>query len=314
MDGYYRIDVKEIFICDLGAFETWLEYSKLMAFKRVYYVLSKKKISFRVLFKSFCFFILGIPKRFLDLLFYFLYKNKASFREGLDVLYYHSYYELRYAKIEVLNGEITLNCNDLGKIMGRVLNKHNSEKVISLILSLKDASSDFSKYELENSEYVKMISGGIVTKEGTSVKMPHYLHEEKGHILHASSNIGINLDNSQFSDVSMGSLIKKGAKNPGTIFSADGKISFLTKNHKLIPTFEMSALKFNHLEIFDLSSERYKYIYNKDLIYKSIMLSYLGYVDNILAKELVANYYVNALNCATLEDIINEINNHKNDF
>ncbi len=285
-----------------------------MAFKRVYYVLSKKKINFRVLFKSFCFFILGIPKRFLDLLVYFLYKNKAGFREGLDVLYYHSYYQLRYAKIEVLNGEITLNCNDLTKLISKVLNKHNSEKVVNLILSLKDASSDFSKYELENSEYVKMISGGIVTKEGTSVKMPHYLHEEKGYILHASSNIDVNLDSSQFSDVSMGSLIKKGAKNPGTIFSENAKISFLTRNHKLIPTFEMSALKFNHLEIFDLSNERYKYIYNKDLIYKSIMLSYLGYVDNNLAKELLANYYTNALNCATLEDIINEINSHKNDF
>jgi hypothetical protein len=285
-----------------------------MAFKRVYYVMSKKKINFRILLKSFCFFILGIPKRFLDLLFYFLYKNKASFKEGLDVLYYHSYYELRYAKIEVLNGEITLNCNDLGKLLGRVLNKNNSEKVVKLVLSFKEASKDFNDYELKNKEYIKMINGGIVTKEGTIIKIPHYLYEEKGHILHATSNVDINLDGSQFKDVSMGSLIKRGAKNPGTIFSEGGKISFITKNHKFIPTFEMSALKFHHLEIFDLSSERYKYIYNKDLIYRSIMLSHLGYVDDILARELVANYYTNALDCTDFEDIINGINSHKSDF
>lgn len=314
LNSYYRIDVKEVAVCDLGALETWLEYSKLIAFKRVYYILTKKKINLRIILKSFCFFILGVPKRFLDLLIYFLYKNKASFKEGLDVLYYHSYYELKYAKIEVLNGEITLNCNDLGKILIRVLNKHNSEKIVNLILSLQSASRDFSNYELKNKEYVKMISGGIITKEGSTVKIPHYLYEENGHIMHATSNIDIKLDNSQFSDVSMGSLIKKGAKNPGTIFSEDAKISFFTKNHKFIPTFEMSALKFNHLEIFNLDTERYKYIYNKDLIYRNLLLSYLNYVDDTLVKELVANYYTNALDCLTLEDILNGIDDHRNNF
>ena len=314
LNSYYRIDVKEAFICEMGAFEIWFEYSKLMAFKRVYYVLSKKKINFLILFKSFCFFILGIPKRFLDLLFYFIYKNKSNFRDGLDTLYYHSYYELRYAKIEVLNGEITLNCNDLGKIVSKALNKYNSEKVINLVLCLKDASKGFSTYELRNSEYIKMISGGIITKEGTNLKIPHYLYEERGHIVHATSNASISLDKSQFRDISMGSLIKKGSSNPGTIFSKDGKISFLTSGSKLIPTFEMSALKFNHLEIFDLTSERYKYIYNKDLIYRNILLSHLGCVDDILARELVANYYTVALECATLETILDEINNYKSDF
>jgi hypothetical protein len=76
----------------------------------------------------------------------------------------------------------------------------------------------------------------------------------------------------------------------------------------------MSALKFNHLEIFNLDTERYKYIYNKDVIYRNLLLSYLNYVDDALVKELVANYYTNALDCLTLEDILNGINDHRNNF
>ncbi len=253
---------------------------------------------------------MGIPKRFLELFFYFLY-NKKSFREGLEILYYSSYYEMKESKIEILNGEITLNCNTVGKIIREIYNGHNKLMVIKTIMSLKDASEDFRNYELKNQQFIKMTSAGIITKEGTVITNPHYMYQEKNYTIHATSNIGVRLDSSQFSDVALSSLIKEGAVNPGTIISDNAKISFLTRNSKLIPMYEINALKFNKIEVFDLDIDSYKYIHNKNLIYREIMLLNLKRVDEKLIKELTANYYTNSLSIISREDIIEEMENIK---
>ena len=300
-------------VCNMNLVSIWFEYCKLIAFKRVYSILSRKRLNLYTLIKSFCFFILGIPKRFLDLFIYFLY-NEKSFREGLEILYYHSYYEVKELKIEVLSGEITLNCNTVGKLMREIYSGHNELAVIKAIMSLKDASEEFRTYELKNQQFVKVTGAGLKTKEGTIINNPHYVYQENNYTMHATSNIEIKLDNSQFSDVAMGSFIKKGAQNPGTIISDGAKISFWTKNSKLIPMYEINALKFNKIEIFDLNFDSYKYIYDKNLIYKQIMLSHLGYVNEKLAKELTANYYTNNLSIITREEILEEMDSIRNIF
>lgn len=286
-----------------------------MAFKRVYAVLSKRKMSFYILSRSLCFFILGIPKRFVDLLFYFIFTNKGGFKDGLENLYYHSYYELRYLKIEVLESKFTLNCNSIGKIALKVSNGYNSKKVFDLICSFKKASQDFSDYELKNQKYVRMISAGITTEEGINIRTPHYLYEEKGNIMHSTSNTNTNLEKSQFREVAINTLIKEGAKNPGTIVSKNAKISFITKGSKMIPMYELDAIKYNKIEFFDLSQHSYKYIYHKNLIYREIMRTHLGYVDENLVKELSSNHYTAVLSNATIEDILNEIDrDNKNEI
>lgn len=284
-----------------------------MAFKRIYAVLSRRKISFYTLFRSLCFFILGVPKRFVDLLFYFIFTNKGGFKDGLENLYYHSYYELRYLKIEVLESKFTLNCSSIGKIVLKLSNKYNSERVFNVICVFKEVSRDFSDYELKNQKYVRMISAGIVTEEGVNIRTPHYLYEEKGNIMHGTSNINVSLEKSQFKEVAINTLIKDGAKNPGTIVSKNAKISFITQGSKMVPMYELDAIKYSRIEFFDLSQDAYKYIYHKNLVYRDVMRSHLGYVDEDLVKELTSNHYTAVLSNATNEDIFNEINKYNRD-
>ena len=313
-NDYHCLDVIEIHTCNLSIPEIWIEYSKLMAFKRIYSVLSKKKINLYVIIMSFCFFIFDIPKRFLDLAFYFIFKNKKSFREGLEILYYHSYYQLRYSKIEVLNREFTLNCFTFNKLIVKIKHKNiGKQEMFNLFWDLKEASKDFDRYELNNQQYVKMISGGIITEENVRIKVPHFIYEENNSTIHSTSNIDIRLENSQSKCIPMPSFIKPGAKNPGTIISVKSKIYSVTGAYKIIPMYELNLIKFYNIEIFDLSCEYEKYIKEKQGIYIDILRSHLNNFDDVLVRELTGNLYTNAFSNLSNKDIIDELDRIRND-
>ncbi len=209
----------------------------------------------------------------------------------------------------MLNGEIILNCNTIGKIISKVSNKNNSRNVYELIHDLKSASRDFDNYELKNNVYVKMENGGIITEKETKIRTPHYYYKEKNHIIHGTSNIKTNLDISQIAEVPINSLILNGAKNPGTIINKNAKIWFVTSKHVLVPIYEINAIKFQNSEFFDLDNKDYNYMKNKNLIYTDIMLKNSIDVDNIFIKELTTNCYTEALSSATSDTILDEIRN-----
>lgn len=173
--NYYIIKIEKLDLSDKNIIEIWVEYCKLLAFKRLYLLLMKnKKVSALGVLKVFFFILFGIPIKFLNLCYHFLFKSQGGFKMGLESLYINLYYTLKECKIEILNKDIYLNCFTLGKLCKSVL-KQNSliteANFLKGMRTLKQQAKEFEKFEKEISELNLIMAKD---KDGKQIYGPHY--------------------------------------------------------------------------------------------------------------------------------------------
>jgi hypothetical protein len=181
---------------------------------------SKKKIKlYNILLTSLIIFF-SIPIKILKIFYYFIIKNTKSFKEGLEILYYHLFYSVKESKIEILNKKIYINCFTIGKLLYKSNVKNLSEqKIFNFIHDLKIIVDNFNSYEELNQEIIKMELSQITTQEGTTVANYHYTYKNFKNTMHPTSNIVFKIQPSQKIDTAMPGAIKEGSKKPGTIIT-----------------------------------------------------------------------------------------------
>jgi hypothetical protein len=109
----------------------------------------------------------------------------------------------------------------------------------------------------------------------------------------------------------MPALIAKEARNPCSIISWNIKeVRLVPSNYKVIPKFELNSIKFNYLDLFDLTTDEFLYMQQKDRVYKEILESRLGvklHWNDALLNCLRSNNYSGILTTITNRDIEEEI-------
>ena len=253
-------------------------------------------------------FFFSIPLKFVNLCYYFLITNKSCFRDGVEIYYVNLYYILKNCKIEFLNGKVYLNCYTIGKLITelKIIKNFPRQDLYNLINDLKLASHNFNEYEIKNQEYIEIKRTMAFDKDQKIIYNYHYAYIENKNSIHGTSRLPLKLEPSQKIDSPIPSLIKENAKNPGSIITSN--IHSLKQDFKyhVIPKYEIYALKYNHLELFDLSKEEYKYIYEKNNIYCEILRNNDINSSSIL-KDLRTNNYSNILLNSTNKNILAEI-------
>jgi hypothetical protein len=143
----------------------------------------------------------------------------------------------------------------------------------------------------------------------------HYTYFEKGHSIHATSNVPCKLDDNQKISIPLPSLILKSAKSPASIITNKG-VYEKSPNYRKISSYELDSIKFDNTDMFSLDTQSHQYNYEKNFRYEYILHIYLkGYtVDPLLHKELKANCYSHVLANSSDEDLINEISKYRDLF
>ena len=306
-DDYFDICIEEIDVSNCSLPSLWMEYCRLNAFARLYVLLSKKKFGLYKLIWWIFVYILGLPIRFIRLSYFFI-KNKKGFLEGLEILYYREFYQLKDRKIEIYNRKILLNCYTIGRVLSSICTKHLDQKHLFFFLKeIKNAVSEFNEYESQSENLTKFGYGTLENDKGVKLIVPHYYHKEESATIHATSNTFFKLDAKQRIDLPMPDLIKRGAKNPGTVITKEVDRIVDTGKYKMVCTYQLNSIIFNHLDIFKMKDGEIEYMYNKNYTFEYIMQNYFHKVDHNLVKEFRNNLYNLVFINSTEEDLIYEI-------
>jgi len=199
-NDYYRLEIKEIDLSDMGFFDLWIEYCKIQAFQRIYFLYSSKKLKFRNIFYTFIIVMLNIPFKFLKLS-YLLLKSNKNFRTTLELLYIQSFYLIKNYKIEVLNGKIYLNCCTIGKFCAEVLKLNpnlTKENFKAGIDALQTQMRDFLEYETKPDMHIKINLAQATDHNNKVLFTTHYTYFERSSILksvHMTSNVPQHITN-----------------------------------------------------------------------------------------------------------------------
>lgn len=276
-NDYYVISLKYVDISDFNIFELWLEYSKAMAFSRLYLLLLKKQASVYNMLFSLIILILGIPFKILVFSYRLMNKNKG-FRDALIEMYFDIYYLHRYNKIEILNGKIYMNCFSLKTlIMCANLKNKSPETYYNFVRDIKAFCNKWDINDKDRLNKIEFILSEINLKENKVLK-PHYTKIIDNFSIHCTSRIP-KLENSQVLTNAMPSGIKEGSKDPGTILSLEVRGYKKFKSSIWIPEIEIKSALHDIIDIYDLPISRCQYIHEKDLELQEIMLKHTKYSE-----------------------------------
>ena len=287
--------------------ELWFEYCRLLAYSRLYILLSRRKVNKYILLKGAFIYILGLPMKILRLLFYFIYKNRDSFREGLEVLYYDMYYKLQHSKIEIYSRKIYINCYNISKLLTQISNKNTSKNdLFNFLKKLRDITMDLDRKEKDFNR-VKMIMGVLETDEGSKTKIPHFMFVQDKNTIHMTSKVPKNLDPSQERDMPISSLILTNSSDPGTIVSKNVRDIRLLQKSTLVKNTDLMSIMIKHPDKFYMDPSSIEYMYERQYLYDSLLQSFFNKVDRTVSRELGSGLYTHIIINSTDMDLLREI-------
>jgi len=140
------------------------------------------------------------------------------------------YDEVQHLKIEFLGGKIYLNCPTVNEFARKLMQrcpKTTDKEYVALFLKIKQLSGEFHSQTLkpDSNPQQKILFklGRITTEEGVKVPSRHYSTETILHgyrrVVHATSNTGIVLTETQISGPYLSPLVRAGSVRPGSIFT-----------------------------------------------------------------------------------------------
>lgn len=253
--------------------------------------------------------IVGLPYR-LSIISYTLFKSGKDFRSSLISLYMFSYRLHECSKIEILCGEVYINCNTLAKLLVSSKIKHLSKSLqYEYLKSLRALCVNNMKRDLERSEEVEFVLSKIETKEGSRISIPHYTKMIGSNSLHATSKIPI-IDESQRLLPVMKSLVKDGANSPTSVLSIDVKDVKKVGKSIYVSSSEFNAVVFDYVDIYSLPISRCEYTRDKDLEIEKVLFKYTNHPEQVtkeLRVDLRCGRYNHALSYANDSEILDAI-------
>lgn len=316
-NSYHKLTINRLDVAKCRSFVIWININHLNAYRRIYLLLHAKKFDIKNILIILMILFFNIPFKFIYLLID-LIKSKHKFRDWLEIKYTTLYHQTKDLKIEILNKNIYLNCFTLRKFVGSILHIKpdlTRQECFNYLHDTKIALQRFSKYE-KNNDKVKMTLAQI--KLDKDVTQHHYTFIEKKTTIHQTSNVSFKLTENQRLGVSLPDLTKHNSKNPGTIITKN--IDYLNneKSYVWVPEYQISSIKFDHLDIFNLPKEKHDLIVSKNEILTEIFRTNLSVnlnnQEEILKNLRIGNYTFVIENTSNKEmisiikDIIDEIN------
>ena len=168
--GFDRIEIVEIDMNVQSIPGLWAYYCRIQAFIRLHNMLSKKKISFKTMLYSSIIYLLSIPIRSIRIIFYFI-KSKENFRDSMTILCFDWFKKVENRKIEILDGEIYINCFTLRKLL--INDSLRYKKLEDQVNFIKDLRSVYAKYHSYDEDKIKLHMISFKTKEGREVNIKH---------------------------------------------------------------------------------------------------------------------------------------------
>lgn len=243
---YFLSYVKKIFIKDRyiciepeykhldNIVDLWIHYCKLCAFKRIYLLCKKTKISLLTILLAIIIISLGIPIKVLKVVNFLI--EYGSLKEGIKLLYYTEYDLIKDCKIENLKGRILLN-NQLETFFMHFLHAARNNKEIMKDLdkityffskSQKVIFNDFTR-NANKKLPVYWVTPYIGDRQ---VCRPHLgeHYEEARRTWYQVSNFAKINEAFQKKFLYLPELVTSHAKNPGTIFSSHYTKVIVNKN------------------------------------------------------------------------------------
>lgn len=203
----------------------------------------EKKINFYQIIKILLIIFLNIPIKLIKLIT-FLCRTQSENR--ILRLYLTAYSEIKGCKIEILENEIYLNCNNISKILKTIFPNRlvfDKEKAYKLLLEYRELVHKFNTYDKEHSRDVKLKLMKIRNEDGKEICDFHYGEYDKTKTLHMTSNKPKEIDSNQIFGAPYPSLILKQAKDPTTILTKNvGKVETASK-YKIVTDFEANNVK-----------------------------------------------------------------------
>lgn len=215
-------------------------------------------------------------------------------------LYYRNYLPFKNSKIEILNGNIYINCYTYGKFIRGLEHSASDiprEKFILFIKELINLLSKQYNMELNEKEIIELRASKMYHNDECISKHPHYSYIQDNVSLHSTSNINFDLHPSQILGNPMLSMITHNAINPGTVITTSPDIRY-TNSKMPISKREVELFMYSHPDKFKLSCSSIEYIYEKQYAIDSVVLKYYshsGILNSTLISHLRSNLYTDTL-------------------
>lgn len=273
---YYSIEISEKDISNMLTIEIWIECCKINAFKKLYYILNKKKkITLINLIKIIIILTFSIPIKFLQTIYNIFYKNNRKTIKNKFIYYYHNIlYETKNKKIEIMNQKIYLNMKTIKYTLGEFIKNIKFEP--NAVIKQKKDVSDFIKELrepsfkiLKNNEYNKELftfqKATFYDHKDQIIQKGHFFHKSGKTFLHHTSSTNFNKLDNQKIDKNIPTLTKPKSIKPGTVLSDKiSKIKYIDEI-KEVPKYEVDSILFNNKNEFDLEIDELTRKFNEEI-------------------------------------------------
>lgn len=318
-NSYHAIALLDVDFNDLSAWEIWLEYSKLQAFKRLYTILAKRGFSWKNLIWGMVIYFFGIPLRFLKLLRY-LWNNPNNLRQALVILHCRSYWPIQNFKIEIHNNCIHLNCFTVGRFVYNLFRTGASKKdILRTYIIVKQTNKEFIDFEGSKKEETILKQMSFYDDNDNNIQRLHFGLVEKKTTLHATSKIPMNIvqsgKNKQHIEPAMVAMTREGSKRPCTIITENVSNIEYGEKTKTIPKIQVDSIMYLHSNLFEVDIKSIQYFAHKKTTFGAIFTSFLQEkyqkLDDEFLKEVANGNYANALEISNEYEVMDMIENLK---
>lgn len=236
-----------------SAFEIWLNIANILAYKKVYILCLKKKISFLSFLRTFLIILSGIPFKLLKIAFFLIKKNN-SIRNNLLEYFYLNYNDIKNTKIEIINKRVYLNCSTRIDILKKITHFNRNKDSVEIFNIYRRLMNINATNMAAKKSLTQFNMGFLTSEEGVKIKGGHWSREsvikingdKVKTITHATSSVPSKISDTQFASIVMPDLQKKGSQNPGTIFTT-GRYIYIPYNamaSKFVSSWQFEYTKY----------------------------------------------------------------------
>lgn len=293
--NYVLLSPPSLIVLPSTNFELIIEFFKLRGYLKLYYILQRKRGPKLVLCFHFCLWLMGIPVRFLTLIWRFCWNGGKTFREKLKILYYRTRNLCEDTKIEILNGSIYLNCHTPAKFF-RGLHKagiRDAQIAHNMFYAFQKELIKFDQIEKKDQTYITFTLSKFQSEKKlfsplyppgfhySYIYNPPFSQTLKGPVaMHGTSNIQFFATSNQIKEGPIPRLILPNAPDPGTVITPNPPTLITLPKQIDVPTYQVDGIMYFYPQFFYLGSTAFAYQSLKHSTYSSIWSSYIGSATN----------------------------------
>ncbi len=281
--NYSCLKINNINLGKASIFTLWSGYCEILAYKRLYLLALKPKLTINDFLKSLIVIIFGIPIKVIKISWFFI-KSDKNLHHTLSHFFFFNYESVKNLKIEFINKKVFLNGSVRKNIISKIFLYNpdiNVNECFLIYRELEKKNKIFNLFEEKLKESSICFLGSLTTEEGTKIPKNHWSHENSFEIkkngdyiktiIHATSNVPETLDNSQLTACGIKNLIKPGSNKPGSVIT-EGNYLFRSIEYqkKIIPSWQLEYITYSVYGPTSLSNNN-EYFKEKDLIYSEIL-------------------------------------------